>query len=149
MHLPPYVALILGIIGGALEIVQEVAITTSAQTHSIIAFAIVVILAFGVVPLSKETLARLIPAHIAAILTAGVGILAAASQTFNISGVAHSIILFVLALLAAVGIVPSIIEPEAGKRALVAAGRVPASVISTMAMTLLLCAVGLVLLIAV
>lgn len=133
MHFSPTVALILGILGGVAEIVQEVAITMSAQAHSIIAFGIVVLLSFGVVPLSAEALRRLIPAHVAAILTAAAGILAAAQQTFGVSGTVHSIILFVLALFAAVGIVPAVLKPPAVKQALVSSGKVAASVISSFA----------------
>jgi hypothetical protein len=123
MHLSAKVVLIVGIIGGALEIVQETAITMSSQAHSIIAFAIIVALAFGVVPLGHEALARMIPAHVAAILTAAVGILAAIQQTFGVTGLVHSIILFVLSIAAAVGIVPAVLTPVEVRTQLKLAGK--------------------------
>lgn len=108
MHLPAPVALALAILGGALEIVQEVVITMSAQAHAIVAFSIIVILAFGIVPLSAAALRRLIPTPVAAALTTAAGILAAIQQTFGVSPVVHSIILFALGILASLGIVPAI-----------------------------------------
>lgn len=107
MHLPAPVVLVLGIIGGILEIVQRLAITMSTQAHTIVGFVIIVILAVGVIPLGAEALRRLIPNSVAAVLTSIAGIIAAVVHTFGVSNVIAGIIYFVLAFLAAIGIVPA------------------------------------------
>jgi hypothetical protein len=110
LKLPASVVLVLGVLGGGLELVQQYAISLSASVHTYIGFGILVILAFGVVPLGASALARLIPGWLAAILTAAVGILQAVQQTFNISNGLHGVITVFIAIVAALGIVPTVIS---------------------------------------
>lgn len=124
MHLPPSVALALGVLGGVLEIVQRLAITMSAEAHTIVGFVIIVILAFGVVPLSAEALHRLIPASVAAALTTLAGILAAVVHTFGLSNVLAGIVYLVIGLLASVGIVPAVLPPLEARAQLRLRGKV-------------------------
>jgi hypothetical protein len=115
MHLPAPLVVFLGILGGILEIVQQTVISMSATDHAIVAFALIVLLAIGVVPLGASALARLIPPHVAAALTAATGILVALQQQLAISTEWHDLISILLALLAAVGIVPSIVSVATAK----------------------------------
>lgn len=108
MKLSNPVAYILAIVAGAAEIIQQYAIPASSTTHSVISFALLVIVGLGVVPLSTSALRRLIPLHVAAALTAGAGVLQVLQQVnLNVSPTVHSIIALGLVLLAAVGIVPN------------------------------------------
>ena len=117
MHLPTPVVLVLGIIGGVLEIVQRLAISMSSEAHTIVGFVIIVILAVGVVPLGAEALRRLIPTAVAAVLACAAAILAAVLHTFGIPAGVEGVLYFLLAFLAALGIVPAAV-PVAEARSL-------------------------------
>jgi hypothetical protein len=125
VKLPPVIVLILGVIGGGLQLIQEYAISMSAQAHSIVAFAIMVVIAMGVVPLSPAALRLLIPAQVAAVLTSVAGILVAVQQTFGVSHFVHGLILVVLSIIGALGIVPAIAPLETARADMRQALRTP------------------------
>lgn len=107
MKLPKVAVFALAIAAGALQIIQQYAIPMSGSAHTVVAFGLFVLLSIGVVPLSSEALGKLIPLHVAAVLTVGVAVLQAVQQlTLNISSPLHSIISVALLMLAALGITP-------------------------------------------
>lgn len=111
MKLPVSVVVGLAVLAGALQIVQQYAITMSASAHTLIAFSLFVIVGVGVVPYTAGKIKSLIPLHVAALLTAAAGILAGVQQlALPVSPVVHSIIGLALLVLAAVGIRPTLVS---------------------------------------
>lgn len=108
MKLPASIVAVLTVVAGVLEVVQQYAIPMSSSAHTIVAFVLFIMLGIGVVPKGANALGRLIPLHIAAILTSVAGVLATVQQlALNVPPAVHSILAIALLILAAIGIVPS------------------------------------------
>lgn len=108
MKLPPTVVFVVGIVAGILEIVNRVVLSASSTSHAVIGLVLMFIVGLGLVPLTGEQLGKLIPLHVAVVLTSAAGVLQVLQQE-NLGGgsVLHSIIGVVLLVLAAVGIAPA------------------------------------------
>lgn len=108
--IPTQVAVGLAVLGGVLQIVQQYAITMSASAHTLIGFALFVLVGVGIVPYTAGKIKTLIPVHLAALLTALAGLLYGVQQlALPVSPVVHSIIMLVLMVLAAIGIRPAVV----------------------------------------
>lgn len=108
MKLSTPVALALAVVAGALEIIQQYAITASSAAHSVTSVVLFILIGIGIVPLGGKAIGKLIPLHYAAILTAAAGVLQVIQQTsLGVSPAVHSAIAVALLIAASLGIVPT------------------------------------------
>jgi hypothetical protein len=110
-------ALALGVVLAVLEVVQQSFISASGGVHDAISLAVVIIAGVGVAPLAPSAIKRLVPVHVAAYLTAAVGILDVVQRTqLDMTKGVHGLIGGTLVLLAAVGFAPVTVDHPSSVR---------------------------------
>ena len=107
--IPTAAAIVLGLLTGAAQVINEVVLEASSQWHAYITIMLVFFAGIGISPLVGEKFraALHLPPWAAYLISAALAALVLALSTTSITGVAHSIIAFVITVAAALGFAPA------------------------------------------
>jgi phosphate starvation-inducible membrane PsiE len=106
--LPSIVVVVLSLIAGAIQVLNEVVFHLSSDWHAYLAIILVFLAGIGISPLvgARFKAALHLPPWLGYLITAGMSALTLAMTTLHIGSVAHAVIAAVLTVLAGLGFAP-------------------------------------------
>lgn len=122
--IPTVAAVVLSLVAGGLQVINEVVLEASPQWHSYIAIILVFLAGIGISPLvgSAFRAALHLPPWAGYLISAALAAAVLALSTVGMSNAAHAVIAAVVTIFAALGFAPSslpVAAPEAARKSVV------------------------------